>query len=140
MPNRPKDRQRGGNDVKKLALTENECMACLSCEIACSQLFYKTDDNRLTCVQVRFKDGVSKPAFCVQCGKCARNCEAEAITQNPKGVYMLNKKKCVGCGKCVEVCPFGVIVQKENDKPSKCIACGACVKACPVDTLYIKEA
>lgn len=126
--------------MKKLALTPNECMACLSCEIACSQMFYKVDDSRLSCIQVQLKDNISKPAVCVQCGKCAKNCEAEAITQNAKGVYMISKAKCVECGKCVEVCPFGVIVQQEGGKPSKCIACGACVKACPVDTLYIKEA
>jgi ferredoxin len=29
---------------------------------------------------------------CIQCGKCMKACEHEAITQNPKtGVYMINK-------------------------------------------------
>ena len=65
----------------------------------------------------------------------------EAITQNAKGVYMVNKKKCTGCGKCVEACPFGVMVKAE-DSPvsSKCIACGICAKACPADVLEVVEA
>ncbi|MDR1701556.1 MAG: 4Fe-4S binding protein [Sporomusaceae bacterium] len=125
--------------MKKLAIMPNECMGCLSCETACSQAFYKVDDHTLACIQIKSKDGNAKPALCVQCGKCAKTCEAEAITQNPKGVYMLNKGKCVECGKCLEVCPFGVIVQKKGGKPSKCIACGICVKACPASALYIKE-
>lgn len=78
---------------------------------------------------------------CIQCGKCARTCEHEAITQNPKtGVYMINKKLCVGCGKCKEVCPFHVIVLPEQtQRASKCVACGLCARACPMGVLEIKE-
>ena len=77
---------------------------------------------------------------CIQCGKCMRTCEHEAITQNPKtGVYMINKKKCVGCGKCVEACPMKVLVLKEGNPASKCIACGICAKACPMEILEIVE-
>ena len=64
----------------------------------------------------------------------------EAITQNAKGVYMINKKKCVACGKCVEVCPFHLIVLPEGaEAASKCVACGICVKACPMEMLEIVE-
>ena len=73
-------------------------------------------------------------------GKCAKVCENEAITQNPKtGVYMINRKKCVSCGKCVEVCPMKVMVLKPENPASKCISCGACVKACPMGVLEIVE-
>ena len=79
-------------------------------------------------------------AKCIQCGKCAKVCENEAITQNPKtGVYMINRKKCVSCGKCVEVCPMKVMVLKPENPASKCISCGACVKACPMGVLEIVE-
>ena len=110
--------------MKKLAVRKDaECMACLQCVTACSEAFYKQADVTLSCIQ---------------CGKCARTCEHEAITQNPKtGVYMINKKKCVGCGKCVEVCPMKVMVFK--DTASKCIACGICAKACPMEVLEIVE-
>lgn len=53
-----------------------------------------------------------RPMACPQCGKCAEACPEGAITQNPKGVYMINKKKCTGCGKCAEACPFGLIVKQ----------------------------
>ena len=125
--------------MKRLALTENECMSCIGCEIACAQTFYKTPDPRLSCIQIKEKNGEMSPAICVRCGKCAKICEAEAITPNPKGVYMINKGKCVDCGKCVEACPFGVMVHIEDSKPTKCIACGICIRACPVDALQIKE-
>ncbi|MDO4649648.1 MAG: 4Fe-4S binding protein [Eubacteriales bacterium] len=130
--------------MKKLNVAKKDaCMACKACEIACSEAFYKTFDEELSCIHIETKkDGVTPmPKVCVQCGKCEKACPEGAITQNPKGVYMINKKLCVGCGKCVEACPFGVMVKAE-DKPtaSKCIACGICVKACPMDVLEIKEA
>ena len=128
--------------MKKLAVKKTEkCMACLQCVQACSEAFYKTNDVTLSCIQiVEGKNGEAKPNVCIQCGKCAKVCEAGAITQNPKtGVYMINKKLCVKCGKCVEACPMKVMVMAEESAPSKCIACGICVKACPMELLEIVE-
>ena len=128
--------------MKKLAVKKNEkCMACLQCVQACSEAFYKTNDVTLSCIQVvEGKNGEAKPNVCIQCGKCAKVCEAGAITQNPKtGVYMINKKLCVKCGKCVEACPMKVMVMAPESAPSKCIACGICVKACPMEVLEIVE-
>ena len=79
------------------------------------------------------------PHLCDNCGKCAEACPEGAITQNAKGVYMINKKKCTGCGKCAEACPFGLIVKTEGNPASKCIACGICAKACPMDVLEVVE-
>ena len=116
-------------------------MACLQCVQACSEAFYKDFDEDLSCIRITAgKNGAAKPMICIQCGKCMKACEHEAITQNPKtGVYMINKKKCVGCGKCVEVCPMKVMVHKADNPVSKCIACGICVKACPMEILEIVE-
>ena len=128
--------------MKKLAVKkDSQCMACLQCVQACSEAFYKEFDVTLSCIQVGVaKNGDPKPAVCIQCGKCAKVCEAGAITQNPKtGVYMINKTLCVKCGKCVEACPMKVMVMKEESAPSKCIACGICVKACPMEVLEIVE-
>ena len=116
-----------------------ECMACLACVDACSTAFYKESSNEdKACIRIVEKNGQVKPSVCVQCGKCAKNCPEEAITQNSKGVYVINKNKCTGCGKCAEVCPFGVIVSTSVNS-SKCIACGICVNACPMDVLEIVE-
>lgn len=127
--------------MKKLAVRKGStCMACLECVRACSESFYKVFDPDKSCIQIVDKKGEAKPAVCVQCGKCAKVCEAGAITQNAKGVYMINKKLCTGCGKCVEVCPFGVMVKAEDSAvTTKCIACGICAKACPMDVLEIVE-
>ena len=127
--------------MKKLSVKKgSQCMACLQCVQACSEAFYKEFDPSLSCIQIVAKGTGAKPNTCIQCGKCMRACEHEAITQNPKtGVYMINKKKCVGCGKCVEACPMHVMVLKPEAPASKCIACGICVKACPMDVLEIVE-
>lgn len=128
--------------MKKLTVKKGaSCMACLECVRACSTAFYKEFHQDKSCIQIVEKNGAVKPNVCVQCGKCAKNCEAGAITQNPKtGVYMINKKLCTGCGKCVEACPFHVMVKaEESPVSSKCIACGICAKACPMDVLEIVE-
>ena len=127
--------------MKKLTVKKgSECMACLQCEQACSEAFYKEFDSDLSAIKIVAKGNGAKPNVCIQCGKCMKVCEAGAITQNAKtGVYMINKKLCVQCGKCVEVCPMKVMVHKEGNPVSKCIACGICVKACPMEILEIVE-
>ena len=98
--------------MKKLVVAKKDaCMACKACEIACSEAFYKTFDERKSCITISMKkDGTPKPMVCPQCGKCA------------------------------EACPFGLMVKAEDaDTASKCIACGICAKACPMDILEIKE-
>ena len=116
--------------MKKLkVVNQDACMACLQCEVACSEAFYKEFDPDKSCIHIIEKNDKTKTQVCVQCGKCAKACEHGAISQNAKGV---------NCGKCVAACPFGVMVAGEKN-PSKCIACGICVKACPMDVLEIFE-
>ncbi|MGE4354284.1 MAG: 4Fe-4S binding protein [Oscillospiraceae bacterium] len=129
--------------MKKLKVKDHAmCHTCLQCVVACSTAFYKEFDPAKSCIALgQKKDGSPMVKVCIQCGKCAKACEAGAITQNAKGVYMINKKLCTKCGKCVEACPFGVIVKPDADSfPSKCIACGICASQCPMDILEIVEA
>ena len=127
--------------MKKVKVKDaSKCYACYQCMNACSTTYYKMYDEERSCIRVGLKDsGVIAIKACPQCGKCAKVCEQGAITQNAKGVYMINKKLCVGCGKCVEACPFGLMVMA-GPTPSKCIACGKCVRECPMDVLELVEA
>ena len=125
-------------DVSLKVKKGSTCMACLACVGACSEAFYKVFDPDKACLQIVEKKAV-RPIACPQCGKCAEACPEGAITQNPKGVYMINKKKCTGCGACAKACPFGLIVKTEGNPASKCIACGICAKACPMDVLEVVD-
>ena len=129
--------------MKKLVVSKTDpCKACLSCVRACSEAFYKTFDPDLSCIRIVAKpDGEPKVQSCIMCGKCARTCTHDAISQNAKGVYMIDKRKCVGCGDCVKACPMQVMCLPtgEDAKPSKCIACGICAKACPMGILSVEE-
>lgn len=126
--------------MKKLTVKKGStCMACLECVRACSNAFYKEFDEAKSCIRIVDKNGEAKPMVCIQCGKCAKVCEAGAITQNPKGVYMINKKLCTQCGKCEEICPMHVIVKVPEQTATKCIACGICAKACPMEILEVVE-
>ena len=53
--------------MKKLTVKKgSECMACLGCEIACSEAFYKEFDPAKSCIQIGEKKGNGKA-----CGMCA---------------------------------------------------------------------
>ena len=127
---------------KKLVVRKNkECIACLACVRACAQAYQKSDDPAMACLRILQdrKDGF-EPVTCDQCGMCVLACPAGAITKNPKGVYMINKKLCIGCGLCKQACPKGLIVKTPAlPTAAKCIACGLCVRACPRDVLAIAE-
>jgi len=127
--------------MKRLKVkNDNPCMACLACEQACSTAFYKAFDPANSAIKIVELKGKARPMACVQCGKCAEACPANAIKQNAKGVYMVDKKACVGCGQCVEACPLHVMVLADGaDTASKCIACGICAKACPMEILEVVE-
>ena len=130
--------------MKKLVVSkEYPCKACLSCVMACSEAFYKKFDPDLSCIRITAKpDGEPKVMSCIMCGKCARVCPEEAISQNAKGVYMIDKKKCVGCGKCAESCPQHTITVREHKahiEYSKCIHCFCCHEMCPKHVINIKR-
>ena len=52
---------------------------------------------------------------CIKCGKCARVCPSQIITQETKGstVKVQNVENCIACGHCVAVCPTSSVLHSE---------------------------
>jgi NADH:ubiquinone oxidoreductase subunit F (NADH-binding)/(2Fe-2S) ferredoxin/NAD-dependent dihydropyrimidine dehydrogenase PreA subunit len=50
------------------------------------------------------------PEKCTGCGRCLRNCPAEAITGAKKEPHTIDPEKCVKCGSCYELCKFEAVV------------------------------
>jgi NADH-quinone oxidoreductase subunit F len=49
---------------------------------------------------------------CTGCTLCAKNCPVEAISGEPKKVYVIDTEKCVKCGKCLTVCNFEAVYKR----------------------------
>jgi NADP-reducing hydrogenase subunit HndC len=47
---------------------------------------------------------------CTGCGRCLRNCPAEAISGTKKEPHTIDQEKCIKCGSCYELCKFDAIV------------------------------
>ena len=56
--------------------------------------------------------------------------------------YVIDEAKCIGCGKCARNCPAeaisGTIKQPHAIDPAKCIKCGACMNSCPVKAIEVR--
>jgi NADH-quinone oxidoreductase subunit F len=57
-----------------------------------------------------FRKYLVKTDVCKMCGKCFRECPADAITWQRKQPAFIDKDKCIKCGTCYEVCPFHAIL------------------------------
>lgn len=95
--------------------------------------------------------------------RCADACKLNAITFDEEQMAHIDKSKCVECGKCAKVCPYNAITNfirpcerackldaismaesgEAKIDNNKCVACGACVYQCPfgatVDTSSIVD-
>ncbi len=49
---------------------------------------------------------LTSPKRCIKCGKCVRQCPANAISLNP---LVIDQTKCISCGKCIGTCPSGAL-------------------------------
>ncbi len=57
-----------------------------------------------------FRKYLVKTDVCKMCGKCFKECPADAITWQRKQPAHIDKDKCIKCGNCYEVCPFHAIL------------------------------
>ena len=124
--------------MKYLKTYPEKCIGCHACEEACSQMFFKENNRDKSCIRISEIEQKQEISVCNQCGKCIPMCQPEAITTNPQGVVMINKKDCVGCLICVAECPLKVMHYHQSQQaPFKCIACGICADKCPTGALEI---
>jgi NADH-quinone oxidoreductase subunit F len=47
---------------------------------------------------------------CTGCGRCLRNCPAEAISGAKKQPHSIDLEKCIKCGSCYELCKFEAVL------------------------------
>ena len=127
--------------MKKLVTDPDKCIGCKTCEIMCSNAFFKAPDKEKSAIRVNTDDsGGFVISVCDQCGICVEMCQTMALRINAKGVVMLDKKKCVGCLVCVGECLRGFMRYHDDlPTPFKCNACGICAAECPKMALTIVE-
>lgn len=122
--------------MKILAKDHSLCIQCGICEETCSKAYFKAEDSKKSCIQIKDED----ISVCDQCGVCIDICPTQAINRDKLGVVRIRKKDCVGCFMCVGFCPSETMMQHDDHiEPFKCIACGLCAKACPTDAIYVTE-
>ena len=89
-----------------------------------STLRYFKDESIAHIVDKKCPAGVCKKLVqfeidaekCIGCGKCAKNCPADAIVRtdytapgHKLASFAIDTKKCVKCGACIDNCKFGAI-------------------------------
>ena len=52
------------------------------------------------------------PQHCTGCGVCLKNCPADAIAGERKGVHVIDQSKCIMCDNCYQKCKFGAVIKE----------------------------
>jgi len=131
---------------KTLTITPTRCIACKTCELACS--FKHAGQGELGISRIRafmYGEGKNQILTCFQCDEaaCVKVCPVEALLRNQvTDAIEIDENRCIGCGLCSQACPFG---HMNNDHSSriaiKCDLCKgqpACAAFCPTQTLEYK--
>lgn len=116
------------------------CLACLSCELACSAAH---ETRRRVRIRRGVPVGTLEALRCEQCDEplCAFACKSGAIHRDPlTGQIHFDDGRCVACYMCLMVCRFGVRNDPARDRVVRCDVCEgrevpACVEACPTGAL-----
>ena len=136
-----------------LTFNRDRCLACLSCELACSLAHSAPRRVRIQPVQetalLRSRLGTEHAAIgaanvrerlpdsglpsqtlealvCEQCGEplCVFACKSGALQRDPlTGRVVLDDSRCVGCFMCLMVCPSGVRPDAPRDRVVRCDVC-----------------
>ena len=140
-----------------LQFDRDRCLACLSCELACSLAHSASElleaaaaeplPARRRVTMAAGREGVDA-LRCEQCQEplCVFACKSGALQRDPlTGRVLLDDSRCVGCFMCLMVCPSGVRPDLARDRVVRCDVCQgrdvpACVSACPTGALAAGEA
>lgn len=126
--------------MKKLSIKKGvQCMACLECVRACSNAYYKEFHPDKAALKIVQRGENVRPMVCVQCGKCAEVCPSGAITQNPKGVWMISRQTLYRRGNASKRV---LRPSSSRTRPSRyhaSTAAASVIKACPMELLEIVE-
>src|ERR1035437_5885099 len=135
-----------------LAFHRDHCLACRSCELACSVAHSESGvlesalaeefPPRRRVVLASGSDGV-EALRCEQCLEplCAFACKSGALRRDPAtGRVTLDDACCVACYMCLTGCPLGIRPDPARDRVVRCDVCfgratPACVEACPTGAL-----
>ena len=128
---------------KTLIITPSRCIACRTCELACS--FKHLEAGRLGLSRISafmLGEGKNQIMTCFQCddAACVKVCPVEALSRNEStGAISVDEDRCIGCGLCSIACPFGHMSRNAvSGVAVKCDLCGgepACAAFCPTGTL-----
>ena len=143
--------------VKTIYAITEKCVACKSCEMACSiehsaskNLFGAAFEGQKSRSRMNVQNvgAYSYPLNCNHCenASCMNACPTGAMRRNAdtNSVYVATDT-CIGCWMCVMACPFGAVTADHVTKTAlKCDRCPdrvengrdpACVEACPTQAL-----
>jgi len=117
----------------KLAINEEACWGCRTCEVACKQELNVPEGVQLIKV---VEDGpkavddklefVFHVRVCQHCDDppCVEVCPESAIEEREDGVVILDQEKCSACGLCANECPYNAIsLDPESGLAYKCNLC-----------------
>ena len=134
--------------MKRMYVEISKCIACNTCQLACSFSEYKPGQNmRNTRVHVyKMKEEKGVPVLCLECEEaaCVKVCPTKALFRDESlGIVDVDQEKCISCKMCVAACPFGnIVLDTKESKIAKCDLCHGnhlCSAFCPTGALQYKE-
>ena len=136
--------------VRQLAINVNipKCTGCRICEMVCGIYHEKVINLEKARIRVmdKWDDSLFVPHICQLCEPpdCVEACPTSALTQDNRGVILVDMELCNGCEACVTACPHEAI--RWSDEFQRLFVCDRCdgdpfcVKLCTAKALEFEGA